>query len=154
MSQAEVKRAQRLVGLRGRALDGAKAVLAREVRDRAAAEAERDRAEARWREEAASLAQQEAADVEEWTRRHAYVRSLRARLEHAEAARVEALRREALALEALIAARVEVKKMEAWRDAKVAERDAEADKLAQERMDEVATRAGRSPSGRDAGEGR
>ena len=140
MSNERVTRANRLVGLRGRAVESAQRELSDAYRDLAAARENVDRTERLWKEHAESFARGEYRATGDMADEHAYLLTLRFACDQALLQLQEARVREAEKRKALLEAKSELRKMELWRDALLERAAAVA--LRQERIasDETAAR--------------
>jgi flagellar export protein FliJ len=122
MSELKLRRIQRLIDARSKALDHARAALSDAQRTTASARAQREEAESTWSQQADAVATLTHPTVGALSESRAYLESLRRRLDLAAQALTRAENEERARREACIAAEREVKKMELWK-ARVIEGD-------------------------------
>jgi flagellar biosynthesis chaperone FliJ len=145
VSAERVRRAERVVELRRRAVEAAQASVAEAARRVIEAEDAARAAEDQWSRDgsapvAASLSSAELADASGW------LRALRGRADRAAAQAAEARAAAQRSQEALVGARAELRRIELWRDGLVAAVRAAQDRKDRVAADEVAARvARRSP---------
>ncbi len=144
MSLPRVRRADRLVELRGRAVDAALGELAKAAARTLESEALARDAEARW-ESAVTVASAACGSAADVGGAHAYLQSLRQRADGAAVAVRVARADEETRRLAVAAARTEHRKLELWRDGLLTAERAGAERLERRASDEVAARIARRP---------
>lgn len=139
MSAERVRRAERVVELRRRAVDAAQATAADAARRVIEAEGAARAAEDLWTREGAAPADASRSSAE-LAEASAWLRALRVRADRAAAAAGEARAAAARSREALTEARAELRRIELWRDGLVAAARAAQDRKERVAADEVAAR--------------
>ena len=140
MSSTRRARIERLLAVRTRALDVARAALGSACRERVKATVARDLAERAWEERAQLLMTVSSLTMDALALAHAHLGGLRRRADHEAATLLDAQRREGVALQACMEANREVKKMEIWKDRLAELERAEENRRERIITDEVAAR--------------
>lgn len=144
MSRERVRRAERVVELKQRAVDEAQAACADARRAVESAEEVARAALARWEFE--SNAPHPEGSTTDLADRSAWVRTLRLRADHAAAKVVAAKAEEARRLDDLVRARFDLRRIEMWRDGLLHGMRAVADRKERIATDEAAARTVRRPT--------
>lgn len=140
MSATRRARIERLLAVRTRELDVARAALGAASRERVRATAAEEQAERAWEDRARSLVAVSSLTMDALVQAHAHLGGLRRRADLEAAALLDARRREAVALQTCVQADRQVKKMEIWSDRLAEIERAEANRRERLVTDEVAAR--------------